>query len=701
MDVPLPVIGPSDVLVQTAVTAISPGTEAAVTKLAQSSLLSKARARPDLVRQVIRKARLEGLGQTVQSVRSRLDEDLPLGYSGAGVVVEVGGSVSGIRIGDRVATGGAGKANHAEFQAVPGLLCAPIPDNVSLEDASFSTIASIALHGLRQAEVQAGSRIVVIGLGLVGQFAVRLAKAAGCSVFGIDVADYPARVAEEAGAISRIDQGDLTTTEVIEWSRGRGADAVLVTAAVKSSEPMMRATDLCRDRAVVVVVGDIGLELDRRPFYEKELEIRFARSYGPGRYERSYEEWGVDYPEGYVRWTEGRNLEAVIDLLDSGSLTLRELITHRFPIDEAPQAYRLIETRPEPYLGIILTYGKTRAQPGSIRTAPIRRTNSPGVGLIGAGSFARSVLLPSMKDAGFERFVAVTSASGLSARKISQSFPFEEVASSTEDILDHPDVDLVVIATPHSSHAEFTLKALAANKHVFCEKPLALSMGEVDEIESALGNSKGTLFVGLNRRWSEPVQLLEAYLKRGTGPLAITYRVNAGRIPPTHWYRDRRQGGRLIGEACHFIDTCRVLASSPVSDVSVLSGRGTETLLVDDFVIALAFADGSLAAITYASSGSPATPKERIEVLGRGMTGELLDFRSVTCGNRTKRFRPQDKGHVQQFSTVLNAIKAAGESLDDTRDLAHSFIETTRVTLRAAALLGISNETLHSPENRP
>ncbi|HUP68386.1 MAG TPA: zinc-binding alcohol dehydrogenase, partial [Acidimicrobiales bacterium] len=408
LEVPRPSIDGTEVLVRTVASVISSGTERALTSLAQSSLLAKARARPDLVRQVIRKAKAEGVVQASRAVRSRLESDLPLGYSAAGVVVEVGRHVSGLVPGQMVATAGAGKANHAEYQAVPGLLCAVVPAGVEAEEAAFATIASIALHGLRLAELGPGAKIVVLGLGLVGQLAVRLAQASGLDVAGIDVAEHPLSLARGSGALALAERGSETTDAVLEWSRGRGADAVLVCAASSSSDLVARTPALARDRAPVVIVGDVGVHLERTPFYEKELSLRFARSYGPGRYERAYEEWGIDYPAGQVRWTEGRNLEAVLDLLASRRLAVADLITHRFPIEKAPDAYELIERREEPCVGVVLTYsGADEASAGApVRLRAPAGGGATGVGLVGAGAFASTVLVPGLKAAGFERFVA-------------------------------------------------------------------------------------------------------------------------------------------------------------------------------------------------------------------------------------------------------------------------------------------------------
>jgi len=394
-------------LVQTVASVLSPGTERAVTGLAQSNLLAKARARPDLVRQVIRKVRNEGLVQTTRTVRNKLDDDMPLGYSAAGIAAEVGEHVTGIAPGQLVATGGAGRANHAEFQAVPGLLCSAVPEGVPAEDAAFSTIASIALHGLRLADVGPGAKVVVIGLGLLGQLSVRLALAAGCEVAGIDVADFPVKAARKSGAHAMVEAGDDTTKSILEWSRGRGADAVLITAAGPSSAPVTRAPAISRHRANVVVVGDVGLDLQRTPFYEKELSVRFARSYGPGRHERSYEDWAVDYPPGFVRWTEGRNLEAVLDLLAAGHVRVADLVSHRFPIAQAASAYKLIEARAEPYLGITLSYPAEAMPDQPIRVTPGQSAEGLGVAFVGAGAFASTVLVPAFKAAGFGRLVSV------------------------------------------------------------------------------------------------------------------------------------------------------------------------------------------------------------------------------------------------------------------------------------------------------
>lgn len=683
VDVPRPTIGATEVLVATSRSLLSAGTEKAVRQLATASLLGKAKARPDLVRQVVRRARTEGIGPTMRAVRTRLDEDMPLGYSGAGVVVEVGEAVEGVRPGQRVATGGAG---HAELQVVSGRLAVPIPDGVDDADAAFATVAAIALHGLRLAELGPGARVCVVGLGLLGQLAVRLAVAAGYEVAGIDLRDWTVARAREAGAFAVQEKGEDTTQAILDWSRGRGVDAVLLTAATKSSDPVKRTPAICRDRASVVVVGDIGLELERTPFYEKELTLRFARSYGPGRYDRSYEEWGVDYPIGHVRWTEGRNLEAFLDLLAAEKLTVHDLVTHEFSIEQAAEAYSLIDSGEEQFLGVQLTYAD---RPGrderTVSVAP-RRKGGLSVGLLGAGNFARMTLVPAMKEAGFDRLAYVASASGLSARHLAERHGFERATSDPDEVINSDDVDVVFIATPHDTHAALTIKALEAGKQVFCEKPLALSFEELEAVEDAWRRNPGQLMVGFNRRWSDSVQRVKAHFGDSGGPLVLTYRVNAGSVPPGHWYHDRRQGGRLLGEVCHFIDTCNAIVASPVSRVlAVGSGEGA-TVTDEDVVVTLQYGDGSLATISYGRNGHPTTPKERFEVLGRSHSAVIDDYRTLLFdGDAVRDFKP-GKGHNQAIVALRTQVTGAKAAAG----VAELSIASMATTLASAVALGQS-----------
>jgi hypothetical protein len=684
LDVPRPTPAPTEVLVRTIASVISAGTEGAVTALARSSLISKARARPDLVRQVVHKARTDGLAATTRAVTSRLAEDLPLGYSAAGEVIEVGSAVSGIRVGQLVATGGAGKAIHAEYQAVPGLLCAVVPDGLPVPDAAFTTVAAIALHGLRLAEAGPGSKVVVIGLGLVGQLAARLAMAAGCDVAGIDPAPHARIVATGSGVLALDEEGALTTGRVLAWSRGRGADAVLICAATPSSGPVTRAPALCRDRASVVVVGDVGLNLDRTPFYERELALRFARSYGPGRYDPSYEAWGVDYPAGQVRWTEGRNFEAVLDLLAAGRLQVADLVTHSYDIGDAATAYKLIEKWTDPYLAIQLTYptAPAAACDGVVIQAPPSASSPPGIGWIGAGSFSTGTLLPAFRSAGFKRFVAVTSASGITARRAAEKHRFEKAVSGAFSVMDDPDVGVVVVATPHNTHAELTTLALKEGQHVWCEKPLALSMDDLNEVEAAWHASGRQLMVGYNRRWSTAVLCARGALAGVTSPKFLVYRVAAGPVPEGHWYGDRRQGGRLLGEVCHFVDTAQAIIGTDIVETgSVLGGEappGGPGLPGNDAIVSLRFADGSLATICYGSA-LPKAGKEWIEVTAGPKRLVIDDFRSVRLDGKVFWKGKQDKGHRACAVAFRQAV--TGTAALPTR----AMLATTRATIQAAA----------------
>lgn len=663
VEVPVPVIGPAEVLVAAEASLLSPGTERAVRALARSSLVGKARARPDLVRQVVAKARAEGVATTARSVRARLDEEMPLGYSAAGRVIEVGDAVVGVRPGDLVATGGAG---HADYQVVMGHLAVPAPGGVPAEDAAFATVAAIALHGLRQGGVDAGARICVIGLGLVGQLTARLALAAGMEVAGIDLRPWTADLVTAAGGLGLVEAGAETTGAVLDWSRGRGADAVVIAAATPSPVPLQRSPELARDRATVVVVGDVGIELDRTPFYERELTLRFARSYGPGRYERAYEEWGIDLPPAHVRWSEGRNLEAVLDLMASGRLSVADLVTHRYPIIAAADAYRLLASD-ERYLAVQLTYdNRSPPERREVIVARPRRVGGHRVGLLGAGNYARSTLVPALRSAGFDRITWVASASGRTARHLAERVGAERATSDAQAVIGDADVDLVVIATPHDTHADLTEAALAAGRHVFCEKPLALTADDLDRVERAWRANPGQLMVGFNRRHSRAVAEARAMLGDKGGPLVITYRVNAESLSPRHWYHDRRQGGRLLGEVCHFVDTCAALVGASPDLVWATGSGAAEALLADHLAVVLRYPDGSVASITYASSGHPSMAKERVEVLGRGHAVIIDDYRSVIVDGTTNRARHQDKGHATQLERLRSAI--AGEGPAGTED---------------------------------
>jgi predicted dehydrogenase len=566
----------------------------------------------------------------------------PLGCAAAGEVLEVGAAIAGIRPGQLVAAGSAGKAGHAEFRAVPGLLCAVIPAGVPIADAAFTAVAASALHGLRLAEAGPGSKVLIVGLGLVGQLAARLAGAGACDVAGIDPSGRARATAEHSGVLALDELGEPTTDRVLAWSRGRGADAVLVCAATASSGPMMRAAALCRDRAPVVVVGDVGLEFSRAPFCAKEISLRFARSAGAGRGEPGYESRGMDYPAGQVRWSEGRNLEAVLDLLATGRLQVADLVTRSCDIAAAADAYRAIEAGTDPCLAVQLTYparaGMARGPDGqraaeAVRPGPLAasRIGAPGVSWIGVGAVSVATLLPAFRDAGFDRLVAVASASGVTARRAAERHGFARAASGGFPVIDDPDTEVVVIAAPHETHAELATLALKSGRHVWCEKPLALTLGELDEVERAWRGSGRQLAIGFSRRWSPAVAAARRVLAGADGPKLLAYRVAAGPVPAGHWYRDRRQGGRVIGEICQFVDTAQALIGAPIQEAAGLAGGGEPG---DDAVVSLRFADGSLATIAYGSVQLGAG-QERIEVTASGHQVVIDDFRRAEADGKT------------------------------------------------------------------
>ena len=677
-DAPAPTPGPTQVVVLTKASLISAGTERSMRALASASLMAKARARPDLVKQVIDRARSSGLRSTMSSVRSRLAEDMPLGYSGAGVITAVGEAVSGLRPGMSVATAG---APHADLQVVASNLTAPIPDGVGFDEAAFTTVGSIALNGLRLAETGPGSRVVVVGLGLVGQLTCRLAAASGVLVAGVEPDEWKRTIAESAGA-TVFDSTEPGWKAVGAWAGDRGADAVLITAATSSSEPMTRAAEVAGDRGVIVVVGDVGMELDRRPFYERELTLKVARSYGPGRYDPSYEELGVDYPAGHVRWTAARNMAAFLDLLAAGRLEVRDLITHRFPFADATRAYTMLEDGTERIIGAVLEYDEKRqAAAFDVSRARDKPASALDYGLIGPGRFATAVLVPAATEAGFS-LRAVHSASGAGAARTAASHPDVSVAADPGGIIEDPGLPVVFVATRHDTHAALTVSGLEAGKHVFCEKPLAVTEAELAAITEAWEGSPGALMAGFNRRWSPSVADAIELLGDG-GPLQIIYRVNAGGLPDDHWLRDRRMGGRLIGEGCHFIDTCSAIVGAHPATVLTLTSHRGELLLDDDFTVAMGYPDGSQAVVIYASSSSTRPGKERIEILGREHSVVIDDFQrlriSGPAGQETKRYRPADKGHGREMQVFAEVVSGARDGAEVTADA----VRTTRAVFAA------------------
>jgi len=665
LDVPVPALRPQGALVRTAWSLISAGTEGAKVNLGQKSLLAKARSRPDQVKQVMDKVRSEGVLRTYRTVKARLEEQSPIGYSSAGVVTQVGEVASGLAVGDRVACGGGEYANHAEFAYVPATLCARVPEGVGMDEAAFATVGAVALQGVRQSGATVGARVAVIGLGLVGQITVQLLRAAGCEVAGADLDEGRCAAVAAFGAVASTSAtGSVAGKELLAATGGVGYDAVIITAGTKSDGPIELAGQIARDRGTVVVVGDVGMQVPRALFYEKELTLKLSRSYGPGRYDPLYEEMAIDYPLGYVRWTEQRNMAEFLRLVGESRVDVKPLITHRFAVDDAAQAYAAVTDPASGSLGVLLEYPPSEPERPRIEVGRPAVGESAqgvvGVGFLGAGNFATATLLPAL--AADARFAprGVYTPSGLSACDVAERNGFAFCAGSPDEVVGDPDTSAVVIATRHASHAALAVQALTAGKTVFVEKPMAMTENELDEVVAAQRESHGLLTVGFNRRFAPHVRKMVAALARRSSPANIVVRVNAGAIPATHWtQRPEEGGGRIVGELCHFIDLAACLAGAPPSRVFAMSADPQKSpLLTDNLSVQLSFADGSIATLVYTAAGDTAYPKERIEVFCEGKVMVSDDFKrlSLTQGGHTHTSRPQqaDKGHRAEMRAFLD-----------------------------------------------
>jgi predicted dehydrogenase/threonine dehydrogenase-like Zn-dependent dehydrogenase len=695
VDVPTPKLLAGCVLVRTAASLVSVGTERASSEFARKNLVQKARMRPDLVREVWNKVRRDGVASTLAAVRSRMDQPSTPGYSSAGTVVAVGEGVTDIEPGDRVACAGAGHAVHAEFACIPRLLLAKIPagPKVSFDHAAATTVGAVALHGIRIADVKLGDIVGVIGLGLLGQLTVQILKAAGCRVVGIDIersrVDLALRLGADAAANSPTEFLDAS----MQLSRGRGLDSVLITAQTESSNPVNLAADVARDRAVIVAVGAVGMDLERRRYYEKELDFRISRSYGPGRYDVAYEQKGIDYPVGYVRWTETRNMEAFLEILADGKVDVEALITHRFPIDQARSAYDLIAGKAQQsFLGVLITYPGLAED--TVReslkiifsqsdTAAANLEGSVSIGLLGAGTFASGTLLPAIKKSGGVTLVGVCAANGSRAHHVAKKFAFKYCATDEVSLIHDASINTIIIATRHHLHAKQVIAALRAGKHVFCEKPLCLNEDQLREIEEVYQEQQNhspsrqptpqrddvpkhcrpRLMVGFNRRFAPLAVQLKNFLDEVREPLALHYRVNAGFIPANHWLNDPEQGGgRVIGEVCHFVDFLTFLVKAPLVEVQARSLSNPGKYSNDNVISTLRFADGSQGTISYLANGDRSYSKERLEVFGGGAVAVLEDFRRLETvkQGRTKVSRSlfrQDKGHRAEWEAFVSALR--------------------------------------------
>ena len=713
-EVPAPQLRPGCVLVRVAASLVSAGTERASAEFARKSLLQKAQSRPDLVREVISKVQRDGIFSAIQAVRSRLDQPQSPGYSSAGTVVAIGEGVVDLQPGDRVACAGAGFAVHAEVACVPRLLVARLPRRpiaqdpvlsrailsreVPFEEAAFATLGAVALHGVRTSESKLGDTVAVIGLGLLGQLTVQLLKAAGCRVLGMDIDGSRADLARQMGAEGVATSASAFRDLCTETSRGAGVDSVLITAETPSSDPVNLAGSIARDRAIVVALGTVGMDIERKAYYEKELDFRISRSYGPGRYDAAYEQKGRDYPIGYVRWTETRNMEAFVQFLAEKKVNVGALITHRFSVERAQSAYDLITGKSrEPFLGVVLQYAETEDDSPLLSVVPAARpvvarpaaATEVCVGLLGAGVFAAGTLVPAMKDSAKTTLVAVCAANGSHAQHAEHKFGFRYATTDEAQVIHDPAVNAVVIATRHHLHAKQVLAALAAGKHVFCEKPLCLSEEDLRLIAAAYSeiapSERPTLAVGFNRRFAPMTTRMKAFLAPISEPLALHYRINAGYLPPDHWVNDREQGGgRILGEVCHFVDLLMFLAGTPVVEVEARGVGNSGRYSGDNVMISMRFGNGSEGTISYLASGDRAFSKERIEVFGGGCAAVLEDFRRLELVRNGRketihsRWR-QDKGHRGGWAAFTQSVLQHSQSPIAFDELVCSTLATLRI----------------------
>ncbi|MBL8080959.1 MAG: bi-domain-containing oxidoreductase [Anaerolineales bacterium] len=669
-DVPVPTPRDGQALVKVAASLVSAGTERMVVEFAEKSYLGKARSRPDLVKQTLDKAKREGVMPTVQAVFNRLDQPMALGYSTAGTIVALGKNMQGFKVGQRVACAGGGYATHAEYNVVPKNLLTPLPKNVDFESAAFTTLGAISLHGFRLAEPQLGENVAVIGLGLLGLLTIQIAAAAGCNVLGIDLDPKRIKLASSLGlqAVSRKNAESAAAA----FTANRGFDSIIICADTSSNDPIELAGVIARDRAKVVATGAVGLNIPRKIYYEKEIAFINSRSYGPGRYDSNYEENGNDYPIGYIRWTEGRNFQSVVDLLSSRKLKVESLISHRFSIEDGIQAYEVITgKKKEPFLGVLLTYPHVEKLEGSkvvkFNVPTFKPSNAVRLGVLGAGLYANATLLPVLKNNKDFELVGIASSGGLHAQHSGKKFGFHYATSSDDEIINDKNINTVAILTRHDSHSDLVVKALKAGKHVFVEKPLAINSAQLSAIRKQLkANSQSLLTVGFNRRFSPLAQSLFSLLSHRNEPLHAHYRINAGYLPSNHWTQDEALGGgRIIGEACHFIDLITFLVGTTPISVSAHALPNGGKYREDNVSMTFTFPDGSIGVVDYLANGDKSMPKERLEVFCEGMIAVLDDYVSLTTvkdGKKKVESMAQDKGWKAEMSAFAGAIKSGGEA---------------------------------------
>lgn len=665
IETPVPIVKDNTVIVETLYSVVSAGTERSLTSFGGKNLLQKALERPDQVKKVTEKMSTDGILTTVESAFGRLKDPMPMGYSAVGKVTAVGRGVTDINVGDIVAE--VGQAYHSEVNRVGRNLVVKVPDE--LEDkrqAAFAALGGIALEGIHQAEVMPGETVAVIGLGLLGHICARILYTYGCDVIGYDVIDKTLPATNLKDFINSTDDSAVDITKSL--TKGRGVDKVIITAATNSNDPIDLSEAITRDRGIICMIGVTQMTLDRRPFYEKELTFKIARSYGPGRYDPAYEEAGFDYPIGHVRFTEGRNIEEFIRLLVTKRIDIADLITHVVPFSDASEAYEMITTNPkrEQYIGVLLQYNDNKNKWNTVIKCsniakPVIKKNKIGFGLIGAGNFARVTMLPMMRDTGLYYFKGLATTGGITAAQADYVFHFDYTTNDYKKLLEDPDIELIGVCTRHNSHAKFVIEALDAGKSVYCEKPLCLSIEELDRIEEAYKKSYGQLFVGLNRRHAPLIAQIKKDMRTDTLPAVYDYIVNAGFIPKNHWTQDEAKGGgRIIGEAIHFVDTIKYLDGSELVDLKVLFADNSSYPKKDNAIISLKFASGAIGTIVYTSMGSKKYPKEELRVFSNGAIYEMNNYVGMFKYSSSKKHEvklKQDKGFGKEYRMIADVLK--------------------------------------------
>lgn len=670
IDQPMPTVKENMALVESLYTVVSAGTERGLASFGGKNLIQKALERPDQVKKVMEKLSTDGIVTTIESAFNKLAEPMPMGYSGVGRVIACGKGVTEVQAGDLVAM--VGTAYHCEINRVSRTMLTKVPEELTdYRQAAFCALGGIALEGIHQAEVVPGETVAVIGMGLVGQIVCRILNAYGCDVIGYDVVDKTMPGTRLKAFINSGDDNAADMTKAL--TRGRGVDKVIITAATNSNAPMDLAAAIARDRGIICMIGVTQMNIDRRPYYERELSFRIARSYGAGRYDSTYEQKGIDYPIGYVRFTEGRNIEEFVRLLAQGRISLADIITHEIPFEKAAEAYEMITKNPnhERYIGVLLKYDENDTKWQSRIENPKAKRAASGekirLGLIGAGNFVRSTMLPIMKETGLFEFRGLATTGGVGGAQANDGTPFGYTTNNYQELLSDPEIDLIAVSTQHNSHAKFVIEALKAGKNVYCEKPLCLTLDELTAIKEAYEQSEGELFVGLNRRHAPLIQQIKREMKTDQIPAVYDFIGNAGFIPKDHWVHDEAAGGgRILGEACHFVDLIQYLDGSHLEDLTVTAASNNAYPMNDNVLITLRFASGAIGNIVYSSMGSKKYPKEQLRVLSNGSVCEMDNFIRLKKYGSTKSVKEklkQDKGIHAEYEYICKVLRGQEKNM--------------------------------------